>query len=184
MPATLPVTSRSLIPPLPLTILFGTETGTAQMLAERAAEQAAAVGFVPQVLDMAEVDIARLAAQENLLVVVSTYGYGEPPGNAIDLHAALAAGDTNAVPVTLPATLKFSVCALGDERYAEFCQCGRDFDAFLEKRGATRIAPRADCTLDYDDTFDTWLATALDALKAATPATAITGTQQVPVIAG
>ena len=165
MPAASSVASLPARPSLPLTILFGTETGTAQMLAERAAEQATSRGFVPRVVDMAEVDVIRLAAEENLLVVVSTYGYGEPPGNAVELHAALASRGSTPTPASLPSTLKFSVCALGDESYADFCQCGRDFDAYLAEWGATRIAPRADCTLDYEETFDTWLARALDALR-------------------
>jgi sulfite reductase (NADPH) flavoprotein alpha-component len=154
----------------PLTILFGSQTGTAENLAKKAAKEAGKRGFAPTVLDMAQADLARLAAEKNLLVVTSTYGDGEPPDNAKALHAALKAA-SSAPPASGPrlSALRFSVCALGDTNYAQFCQCGKDLDTYLEKLGANRIAPRADCDLDYDAAFTRWLDAALGALGAAPP---------------
>jgi sulfite reductase (NADPH) flavoprotein alpha-component len=149
----------------PLTILFGSQTGTAEGLARRAAKEAGRRGFVATVADMAQINPARLAAEKNLLVITSTYGDGDPPDNARILHAAL--GEAGAAP--LPG-LNFSVCALGDTNYPQFCQCGRDFDARLEKLGARRAAPRAECELDYEKTFMAWLETSLQALAGAPPA--------------
>ena len=144
----------------PLTILFGSQTGTAEGLAKKMAKEAGRRGFAATVLDMAQTDIARLARERNLLVITSTYGDGEPPDNAKALHAALqAAGDR---PLT---TVRFSVCSLGDTNYARFCQCGKDLDASLERLGATRVTPRTDCDLDYDAPFTAWLDTALNALS-------------------
>jgi sulfite reductase (NADPH) flavoprotein alpha-component len=150
----------------PLTILFGSQTGTAELLAKRAAKEAGKRGFAAMVLDMAQTDAAKLAAEKSLLVITSTYGDGEPPDNAKALHGQLAAFATK-----LPA-LRFSVCALGDRNYVQFCKCGADFDMFFEKLGATRVAPRADCDLDYEASFAAWLEQALNALasKAAAPA--------------
>jgi sulfite reductase (NADPH) flavoprotein alpha-component len=156
----------------PLTVLFGSQTGTAEMLAKKAAKTAGRRGFAATVMDMAAFTPAQLAQEENILVIASTYGDGEPPDNAKTLHAAL----TTAPPPSSPASsvrplarLRFSVCGLGDTNYAQFCQCAKDFDEHLEKRGATRIAPRADCDLDYEETFSTWLASALSALSGITP---------------
>ena len=146
----------------PLTILFGTQTGTAETLSKQAAKEAGKRGFAATVLDMAAVTTAQLAQEKNLLVITSTYGDGEPPDNAKALHAALAAPD--AAPLS---GLKFSVCALGDTNYTLFCQCGKDFDTRLEKLGAQRITPRADCELDYEASFTTWLDTTLSALGTA-----------------
>jgi sulfite reductase (NADPH) flavoprotein alpha-component len=153
----------------PLTILFGSQTGTAENLAKRAAKEAGKRGFAAMVLDMAQTDLAKLAAEKHLLVITSTYGDGEPPDNAKALHAALSSAAGTAAP-SLRLALRFSVCALGDKNYTQFCKCGADFDAFLEKLGATRVAPRAECDLDYDASFATWLEQALGAL-ASTPAT-------------
>jgi sulfite reductase (NADPH) flavoprotein alpha-component len=147
----------------PLTILYGSQTGTAEMLSKQAAKEAGKRGFAPMVLDMAQADAARLAQEKNLLVITSTYGEGEPPDNAKALHTALAAAAQNA-SLKLSPEARFSVCALGDTNYTLFCQCGKDFDTFLEKLGATRAAPRADCELDYEAKFTAWLDSALGAL--------------------
>lgn len=151
-----PVATQALAP---LTILFGSQTGTAENLAKKVAKEAGKRGFAAMVLDMAQTDVAKLANEKNLLVITSTYGEGEPPDNAKALHSALkAAGDR---PLT---DVRFSICALGDTNYAQFCQCGKDLDAWFERLGATRASPRVDCDLDYEEKFTAWLDQALTAL--------------------
>ena len=157
-----PVATQALAP---LTILFGSQTGTAENLAKKAAKEAGKRGFAPTVLDMAQADLAKLAGEKNLLVITSTYGDGEPPDNAKALHTALK--DGTGTPL---ASVRFSVCALGDTNYAQFCQCGKDLDAWFEKLGATRATPRTDCDLDYDAHFTKWLDAALASLAPSTAA--------------
>jgi sulfite reductase (NADPH) flavoprotein alpha-component len=148
-------------PLTPLTILFGSQTGGSESLAKRAAKEAGKRGFAATVLDMGQTDLAKLAAEKNLLVITSTYGDGEPPDNAKALHAALLADSAPSLT-----NIRFSVCALGDTNYVQFCKCGQDFDTFLEKRGAKRLAPRVDCDLDYEAKFTSWLDATLAALAA------------------
>jgi sulfite reductase (NADPH) flavoprotein alpha-component len=143
----------------PLTILFGSQTGTAESLAKRLGKEAGKRGFAPTVVDMASMDLARLAAEKNVLVITSTYGDGEPPDNARVLWNALG----GATAPTLGG-LRYSVCSLGDRNYAQFCKCGQEFDARLEKLGATRVAARVDCDVDYEAAFSGWLGSALGAL--------------------
>lgn len=50
----------------------------------------------------------------------------------------------------------FAVLGLGDTSYEHFCKMGKDFDARLEALGAKRIADRADCDVDYDDSYAAW----------------------------
>jgi sulfite reductase (NADPH) flavoprotein alpha-component len=157
----------------PLTILYGSQTGTAESLAKQAAKAAGQRGFTPAIVDMAQMDVARLAGEKNLLVITSTYGEGEPPDNARALHAALGAGTAPAL-----AALRFSVCSLGDTNYVKFCQCGKDFDARLELMGAIRVAPRVDCDLDYEKKFAGWLDAALSALGP--PQSAVAATEPGP----
>lgn len=162
----------------PLTILFGSQTGTGEALAKRAAKVAGQRGFAATVMNLATLDLAKLATEKNVLVITSTYGDGEPPDNARTLHSALAlaVGGTAVADGSRPLrALRFSVCALGDTNYVQFCKCGQDFDVWLERLGAIRVAPRADCDLDYEATYSVWLDAALLALPAASPsATAIT----------
>lgn len=151
-------TSNAASPLTPLTILYGSQTGTAESLAKQISKEAGKRGFAPAILDMAEVSADQLQSHSNLLVITSTYGEGEPPDSAKALHTALREG-THAL-----ASVRYSVCALGDTNYTLFCQAGKDFDTYLEKHGATRIAPRADCDVDYEAPFTTWLDTTLTAL--------------------
>ncbi|HTL68034.1 MAG TPA: sulfite reductase subunit alpha [Lacunisphaera sp.] len=151
-------------PPLqPLTILFGSQTGTAEALARRAAREAGRRGFAASIMDLAGFTTAMLAQEQNVLLITSTYGDGEPPDNAKAFHAALVA-DGGEVPPPRLDRLRYSVCALGDTNYAQFCQCGKDFDERLAKLGAIRVAPRVDCDLDYEARFTGWLDEALAAL--------------------
>lgn len=157
--ATAPTASAPVL--TPLTILFGSQTGTAESLAKKAAKEAGKRGFAASILDMAQTDAGKIAAEKNVLVIVSTYGEGEPPDTARPLHQAL--GKENAPSL---ANVRFSVCALGDTNYTHFCQCGKDFDTRFEKLGATRVAPRVDCDLDYEEPFTKWLDSTLGALHA------------------
>lgn len=161
-------------PMVPLTILYGTQTGTAEGLAKKAAKEAGRRGFAATVLDMAATDLAKLAGEKNLLVITSTYGDGEPPDSGKELHSALKADDAPSM-----AGVNFSVCGLGDTNYTLFCQCGIDFDAFLEKRGAKRVSARVDCDLDYDEPFAKWLDTSLTALSAVSGSGAPSPTEAV-----
>ena len=153
----------------PLTILFGSQTGTSEAISKKAAKAAAKRGFAATVADMGTFAASKLPAAKNLLIVTSTYGDGEPPDNAKALHAALTSGKVPSL-----SELRFSVCSLGDTNYTHFCKCGREFDALLEKCGATRATARVDCDLDYESTVASWLDAALGALSSsaanATPA--------------
>src|SRR5690606_22185636 len=109
-----------------------------------------------KVLNMADTNPADLAKVENLLVIVSTWGDGEPPEAAAPFFKALAGTKVDL------SRLKFSVCALGDTAYEKFCQAGKDVDAWLESRGAQRIVPRQDCDVAYEEAHKQWLAASLD----------------------
>ncbi|MCU0794964.1 MAG: assimilatory sulfite reductase (NADPH) flavoprotein subunit [Akkermansiaceae bacterium] len=143
---------------VPLTVLFGTESGNSEELASRAAKIAKGKGFKPVVRNMAETSPADLAKAGRLLVIVSTWGDGEPPETAVAFHKALM---TESVDLK---SLSFSVCALGDTSYEQFCKTGKDVDSRLEALGAQRVADRADCDVDYEEAFTTWLDAALVAL--------------------
>lgn len=149
----------------PLTIIYGSQTGNAEGVAELAAESAAAQGLVPTVIDMDDADINDLANVERLLVVTSTYGEGEMPDNAQALWEAVSADDAPSFANTY-----FSVLALGDTSYDGFCVAGQMWDKRLEELGGQRIADRVDCDLDFDAPAQAWIDTAV-------PEIALKGTQ-------
>jgi sulfite reductase (NADPH) flavoprotein alpha-component len=144
-----------------LAIVFGSQTGNAEQVATQAATQAEARGFRAQVIDMADLKKAQLKAAGRLLVIVSTHGEGEPPDNALEVHELVHS--KKAPPLK---ELEFSVLALGDTSYEHFCQTGRDFDARLEALGGTRIHPRTDCDVDFDDAAEAWIEGSIEAFAA------------------
>jgi sulfite reductase (NADPH) flavoprotein alpha-component len=134
-----------------LTILYGSQTGNCKKAAQMTAAKAAAKGIESKVVDMAEYAPKNLKDEKHLLVVVSTYGEGEPPAAAEELHGFIFGNRAPKVP-----ELQFSVLALGDKSYTQFCQTGIDFDEKLEKLGGKRIANRVDCDVDWHDDAEKW----------------------------
>ncbi len=146
----------------PLLILFGSESGNSEDLATIAEKQAKSLGLTPSVKGMDEVEIGDLPNYQNILIYCSTWGEGEMPDNAIDLWEA-ANGDS---PPSMAGT-NFAVCALGDTSYEFFCQSGKDWDGWLEKQGATRLLPRVDCDVEYDDPASEFTTNALSLIASA-----------------
>jgi len=157
-----------------LTILYGSESGNSEKLADFSAKEAKKRGFQATVKNMADITPADLGKMENLLVIVSTWGDGDPPESATSFHKQLMS-DTLKLP-----KLRYSVCALGDTSYTQFCQTGKDVDARLEAFGADRIHPRQDCDLEYEELHRAWLDAALSAFG---PATVAGGVSAVSTIA-
>lgn len=140
-------------------ILFGTESGNAEDLAQRTKSALVKAGFEVVLKDMADFTPAKMSEVRTLLVVTSTFGNGDPPYNAEALLAYLM-GDCPPLP-----QLRFSVCGLGDTTYEYFSKCGKDFDRRLEELSGTRFSERADCDVDYEEPFEKWLDQTLDALS-------------------
>lgn len=136
-----------------ITILYGTQTGNAESVAHDAANVAKAHGLKPIVKGMDEIDVTALSAIDTLLIITSTYGEGEMPDNAQMLWEAVSSDSAPKLP-----NLKFSVLALGDTSYDLFCQAGINWDNRLAELGATRLAPRVDCDVDFETPAQAWIA--------------------------
>jgi sulfite reductase (NADPH) flavoprotein alpha-component len=161
---------------VPLLILFGSQTGTAQNLARRIAKEAGPRGFNARVIDAAEHAKIDWQSETSLLVISSTYGDGDMPDNAQSFWEWLGSDGAKAV-----SHLNFSVLALGDTNYAEFCAAGKKIDARLEGLGAKRVYPRTDCDVDYEAKAMEWIGGVLSILAPAQNGSAPVG--QSPQIA-
>jgi len=139
-------------PAVAVTVLYGSQTGTAEGIAREAGERLELAGCRPQVADMDEYDVAALATEEHLLVICSTYGDGEMPDNAQGFWDRLASEDAPRLEAT-----RFSVLALGDSSYETFCTAGKDLDGRLEALGASRLHDRIDCDVDFEEPFEQWM---------------------------
>ncbi|OCQ42416.1 sulfite reductase [NADPH] flavoprotein, alpha-component, partial [Aeromonas veronii] len=144
-----------------LTILYGSQTGNAKGVATAIKTQAEARGLPVNLASMADYKPKQLKKESHLLVVVSTYGEGEPPESAVDLFEQLKKGKIGKLD-----GLKFAVLGLGDSSYEFFCQTGKDFDDFLAKAGAERVYELASLDVDYQDAAKAWGEQALNAITA------------------
>ncbi len=141
-------------------IYYATMTGNSRDLAERAVRLLRAQGHEAAARDLFHEKPESLRDEGVALFIVSTWGDGEPPDDAVDYVARLERDE----PLGLDG-LEYSVCGLGDTGYEIFCGCGKTIDARLEAHGARRLAPRADCDVDFDEIFDTWIDAVLYALS-------------------
>ena len=144
-----------------LTILVGSQTGNAKGVAESVKAQAEARGIPVSLVTMNDYKPKQLKKETHVLIVTSTYGEGEPPEAAADLHAQLKGGKIGKL-----FGLQFAVLGLGDSSYEFFCQTAKDFDAFFEKAEATRLQDAAILDVDYRAAADVWAASFLDKLAA------------------
>lgn len=144
----------------PLTILFASESGNCERLATDMGKVARKQGFKPNVVDLADIDVAELAKAGKLIVIAATWGEGEPPGRAVEGYEALMSEGAPRLD-----GVEFGVLALGDTAYVEFCAVGKAIDARLEALGAKRAVERVDCDLDFETPAADWVKGALKALE-------------------
>ncbi len=139
-----------------LHLLYGTQTGNAEGLAEEAAKSARALGLDARLQPLDELTPEALTQMRQVLVVCSTYGEGEMPDGAQLFWEALSSETAPRLE-----DLRFAVLALGDTSYDGFCKAGKLLDMRLEQLGGRRLAPRLDCDLDYEAPAAAWLAATL-----------------------
>ena len=156
-------------PPLAVTVLSASQTGHAREVADKLHAALAEQGINAKRISAADYKPKTIADEQVLLLVTSTQGEGEPPEEALSLHRLLFGKKAPPLPA-----LRFAVCGLGDSSYPDFCQAGKDFDTRLAELGGERLAPRADCDVDYQATAAAWIADLvprLAALQLAAPRT-------------
>ncbi|WP_054706129.1 assimilatory sulfite reductase (NADPH) flavoprotein subunit [Bacillus sp. JCM 19041] len=142
-----------------ITILYGSQTGNCQLLAEEASSKLKAQGFEVTISSMHTYKPKELKSVSNLLVIVSTHGEGEPPDNAITFHEFLQGRKAPKMN-----DVRYSVLALGDSSYEFYCQTGKEFDERLEALGGTRLYSRVDCDIDFDEDAAGWIESVVESL--------------------
>jgi len=143
-----------------LLLIFGTETGNAEELAEDAANMAKGFDLEATVMDMEDIEPDDISTSKRLIVVCSTWGEGEQPVNAQDLYDAVEETEEGSME-----GVNFAVLALGDTAFELFCESGKEWDTILEEKGGNRVNDRIDCDTDYDDYAEEWLEATLGLMK-------------------
>jgi sulfite reductase (NADPH) flavoprotein alpha-component len=143
-----------------ITLLWASQTGTAEAVAENFEARLKAGGHRVSLQCMSDYDVTRLAYESILLLVSSTYGDGDPPDNGQAFWDFLKSDAAPRLP-----QLRYAVLAFGDPSYDQFCQHGKNLDARLTALGAEPLTLRSDCEPDHQPLSDAWLAQIESGLK-------------------
>ena len=120
-----------------ITILVGTMTGTAQLVAQELELIWGGDDVEVETLLMDDLDASVFAREGVFLVCTSTYGQGDVPDNARSLYEHLQSAKPDL------SHIRYGVFGLGDRTYAEtFNFGGKRFDEVLTQLGAKRIGER------------------------------------------
>jgi sulfite reductase (NADPH) flavoprotein alpha-component len=157
-----------------LTILHGGETGNSVGIARAFAASASERGLNATVADLAHYKPRQLKAEQDVILVVATHGEGDPPQPAMDFFEFVEGPKAAKLP-----DLRFAVLALGDSSYEHYCEAGKRLDRRFAELGATRIAERVDCDVDYDEPAAAWSAALLATLAAGVKPAAAVAAQPV-----
>ncbi len=147
---------------LSATVLYGTQTGNSKKVATQLHTALQAKGVNATLANIKDYRPQNLKKETRLYFVVSTQGNGEPPDEARAFYKFLQ--DKRAPRLE---QLEYSVLALGDSSYEEYCQAGVILDSRLAELGAKRILERTDCDVDFAELANTWQQNILDKLPQA-----------------
>ncbi|KAH9214247.1 hypothetical protein DL95DRAFT_436039 [Leptodontidium sp. 2 PMI_412] len=140
-------------------ILYGSETGNSQDVAERLGQITERLRFktiVTEMDDFAEkkipvlkVNVLRKATL--LVLVTSTTGQGEFPKNSRRLWTSLLKKNLSSTALQ---GLNFTTFGLGDSSYAKFNRAARLLHVRLQGLGAKEVFPRGEADDQHQDGFD------------------------------
>ncbi|XP_026728885.1 NADPH-dependent diflavin oxidoreductase 1 [Trichoplusia ni] len=149
-----------------LVVLYGSQTYTAQEIAERIWRITKVLGFRGPVQAMDDYPISRLIKEEFAIFVCATSGQGDEPDNMKRFWKFLL---RKSLPSNSLVRLKFGVLGLGDSSYLKFNFAGKKLHKRLLQLGATPLLDIGLCDYQHDMGHDAvmapWLKQYLAILK-------------------
>lgn len=136
-----------------LTLLWASQTGNAETLAQKFRQELSAQGWAVNVYSMNDYSVAKLAADKFAVFITSTFGDGDAPDNGGDFWNQL-----NDDAMIALGELQFGLLALGDSSYDQFCGHGKKLFARLQALGARALVERVDCDTDFEVPAGEWFA--------------------------
>lgn len=130
-----------------LTILYGSQTGTAQDLAEYIWRESKRYHFNGTVIAMDKYDIPNLINEEFIVFVCSTTGQGDEPDNMKTFWKFLLRKN---LPTNSLNALNCAVLGIGDSSYEKFNFVAKRLNKRLQQLGANIMMPVGLCDEQHD----------------------------------
>ncbi|URJ25240.1 NADPH-dependent assimilatory sulfite reductase flavoprotein subunit [Candidatus Blochmannia ocreatus (nom. nud.)] len=143
-----------------ITLISASQTGNARRLAECLRDDIIAANLKVILFNAKDYKFKKLSKETLLIIIISTYGEGEPPEEAIALYQYLF---SNKAPNMI--NTNFAIFGFGDRSYEHFAKAGKDFDYRLEELGAKRLLNRVDVDVDFKKEADIWRKNIVSLLK-------------------
>lgn len=143
-------------------ILFGTESGNAELVADDIADAFASAEVDAEVIAMEDFDVTELPEAGAVVVITSTYGEGELPATSQPFEDHLQAEKPDL------SSLRFAAFGLGDSSYETYNNAIGILTKDLTELGAAQIGDtgRHDAVSgdSFTDVATAWAKTILDLL--------------------
>jgi len=141
-----------------IVILYGSQTGNAQDLAERTWRQAKLLNLNSLLSSMNDYDLNRLGGDSIILFICSTTGQGDVADNMKKFWKAIM---RKSLPVNCLENLNFCVLGLGDSNYPKFNFVAKKLYRRLVQLGASPLAEVCLCddqnSDGYEGTYLNWI---------------------------
>jgi sulfite reductase (NADPH) flavoprotein alpha-component len=147
-----------------LHVIFGSRTGNSEAAARLAFDYASHIGIKCHLHNMKTIDVSEMRYMKNILLAVSTHGEGDPPAVVEKFYEFILSSDAPTMNGT-----RFSVLALGDSSYKDFCKTGHDFRKRFLDLGSEEISPLVECDIDYEEDSMNWVRESVAAFETILP---------------
>ncbi|KAF2400862.1 NADPH dependent diflavin oxidoreductase-like protein 1 [Trichodelitschia bisporula] len=150
--------ASTVLPPRSALVVYGSETGNAQDVADEIGRVCSRLRFTTTVADFNSISLRQLLQHQIVIFAISTTGQGDLPANAQFFWKSLR---SVRLPPTCLLTLRFASFGLGDSSYPKFNWAHRKLYNRVMQLGAQPICDRGEADDQHpegvDGAFVPWL---------------------------